>query len=147
MDAPLSVEEIVPARKARLLLVSSHARPPSSQQSFQNPTAYLTDSIVALLSSTTFLPLLSTSMPPNDQRNGYQKVGGSPKLWPSVWPIGWPLALSFLPAARYSSQVSGNLLKPTASNQDLRYEFSAPTMHQGTPNHFFPSLATTVDSL
>src|SRR5580700_524738 len=120
MEAPFNVELVVPARKARLLLESSHASPPSSQQSFQNATAYLTDSSVALLSSTTFLPSFSTSMPPNDHRKGYQNVGGSPKLWPSVWPSGWPLALSFLPASRYSSQVSGNLLKPASANHDLR---------------------------
>src|SRR6516165_8310605 len=119
MDAPFSVEEIVPARKARLLLESSQARPPSSQHSFQNATAYLTDSTVALLSSTTLLPVLSTSIAPNDHRKGYQKVGGSPKLCPSAWPIGCPLALSFFPAARYSSQVSGNSVTPIASNQDL----------------------------
>src|SRR5215472_2415067 len=145
MEAPLSVEEIVPARNARLLLESSQARPPSSQQSFQNATAYLTDSRVCLLFSVTFLPALSTSAPPNGHRNGYQKVGGSPKLWPSVWPIGWPLAFSFLPTARYSSQVSGNLVTPTASNHGLRYEFKAPTMHHGTPSHRLPSLATAVD--
>src|ERR1700722_16107095 len=120
MEAPLRVAEIVPDRNARLLLVSSQARPPSSQASFQKATANLTDSRVALLSRTTVLPSFSTSMPPNDQRNGYQKVGGSPKLWPSVWPSGWPLALSFLPTARYSSQVSGNLLKPASANHDLR---------------------------
>src|ERR1700683_588430 len=119
MEAPFSVEEIVPARKARLLLVSSQAKPPSSQQSFQKATPNLTDSIVALLLSTT-LPPLSTSMPPYAQRSGYQKLGGSPKLWPNACPIGWPLALSFLPRSRYSSQVSGNLLYPTASNHDLR---------------------------
>src|SRR5579862_7876580 len=108
MEAPFSVEEIVPARNARLLLESSQARPPSSQQSFQNAIPNLTDSIVALLLRTTLLPL-STSMPPYDQSSGYQKLGGSPKLWPSACPIGCPLALSFLPRSRYSSQVSGNL--------------------------------------
>src|ERR1700743_147403 len=96
MDAPLSVAEIVPARNARLLLESSQARPPSSKQSFQKPTAYFTDSIVALLSRTTVLPSFSTSMPPNDQRNGYQNVGGSPKLGPRVRPRGGPGALCLL---------------------------------------------------
>src|ERR1700724_1995167 len=120
MEAPLSVAEIVPERNARLLLESSQARPPLSKQSFQKPTAYLTDSSVALLSRTTVLPSFSTSMPPNDQRNGYQNVGGSPKLWPSVWPSGWPLAFSFFPTVLYSSQVSGNLLMPTSANHDLR---------------------------
>jgi len=53
MEAPLSVDEIVPARKARLLLESSQASPPSSQQSFQNAVQYLTDSMVSLLLSAT----------------------------------------------------------------------------------------------
>ena len=35
IDAPLSVPLISPDRNARLLLVSSHARPPSSHASFQ----------------------------------------------------------------------------------------------------------------
>src|SRR6185503_4060526 len=133
MEAPFSVAEMVPARNARLLLESSQARPPSSKQSFQNATANFTDSSVALLSRTTVLPSFSTSMPPNDQRNGYQNVGGSPKLWPSVWPSGRPFALSFLPTVRYSSHVSGNLLKPASANHDLRYEVSAPRTHHGTP--------------
>ena len=47
MEAPFSVDEIVPARKARLLLESSQASPPSSTPSLQNGTAYLTESIVA----------------------------------------------------------------------------------------------------
>ena len=33
----------------------------------------------------------------------------SPKVWPRGWPNGRPCAFSFLPVARYSSQVSGNL--------------------------------------
>src|SRR5581483_271735 len=102
MEAPFSVEEIVPDRKARLLLESSQARPPSSQQSFHNASANFTDSSVDLLSSSAFLPDLSTSAPPNDHRSGYQKVGGSPKLWLSAWPMGRPFALSFLPTAWYS---------------------------------------------
>src|SRR6516162_8755685 len=68
IEAPLLVELIVPERKARLLLESSQARPPSSQQSFQNPTANFTDSIVSLLLSATVLPSGSTSLPPQDQR-------------------------------------------------------------------------------
>src|SRR5215475_14427502 len=100
---------MVPARKARLLPESSQARPPSSQASFQNPTANLTDSIVAWLFSATVLPSASTSLPPHDQRYGYQKLGASPKVCPRVWPTGRPLALSFLPASRSASQVSGNL--------------------------------------
>src|SRR6516225_8722108 len=109
IEAPLLVALIVPARKARLLLESSQANPPSSQASFHKPTANLTDSIVSLLLSTTVLPSASTSLPPHDHRYGYQKLGASPKVWPRVWPSGRPLALSFLPASRSVSQVSGNL--------------------------------------
>ena len=39
----------MPARNARLLLLSSQARPPGSQQSFQNGTANLTDSTQGIL--------------------------------------------------------------------------------------------------
>jgi hypothetical protein len=99
IDAPLLVAEIVPERKARLLLLSSQASPPGSQQSFQNDTANLTDSIVSLLFSATVLPSASTSLPPHDHRKGYQKPGASPKVWPRVCPIGRPLAFSFLPAS------------------------------------------------
>src|ERR1700737_4561713 len=38
--------------------------------------------------------------------------GGSPQVWPRDWPNGRPLALSFLPASRYSSKVCGNLPSP-----------------------------------
>src|SRR6266481_2443175 len=109
IEAPLLVELIVPARKARLLLESSQARPPSSQHSFQKATANLTDSTVSLLSRTTVFLSSAISRPPNDHRNGYQKLGASPNVCPAVWPNGWPAAFSFLPAARYSSQVAGNL--------------------------------------
>src|SRR6516162_11911874 len=113
---------MVPERNARLLLESSQASPPSSCASFQKPTANFTDSTVSLLFSVTVLPSASTSLPPHDQRRGYQKLGASPKVWPSVWPNGRPLALSYLPASRYSSQVCGNLpsLYPISANQDLR---------------------------
>src|SRR6266446_5146568 len=100
---------MVPARWARLLLESAQARPPSSQASFHQPTANLIDSTTSLLLSATVLPSASTSLPPQDQRYGYQKLGASPKVWPSVWPNGRPFAFSFLPASRYSSQVCGNL--------------------------------------
>src|SRR6185436_10584747 len=108
-----------PDRKARLLLLSSQARPPSSWASFQNSTMKRTDSRVSFESSTT-LPLASTSWPPKDHRNGYVKVGASPKVLPSVWPIERLAAFSFLPTAWYSCQVVGKLLAPTSSNHDLR---------------------------
>ena len=66
MLAPLIVAEIVPARYARLLLLSSQASPPSSRQSFQKATVNFTASIVSLLLMTTF-PLWSISAPPKPQ--------------------------------------------------------------------------------
>src|SRR3982751_5817082 len=105
MDAPLLVALIVPDKKARLLPESSQAKPPSSQESFHMPTANFTDSTVSLLFSTTVLPSASTSLPPHDQRYGYQKALASPKACATVWPSGWPFAFSFLPASRHSSQV------------------------------------------
>src|SRR6266536_3028969 len=78
MLAPLSVAAISPAWKARLLFVSSQARPPSSQESFQNDCMNLTESTAPLLLSTTFLPVLSVSAPPKAQSIVYVKVGASP---------------------------------------------------------------------
>src|SRR6185437_12357254 len=111
---------MLPERKARLLLVSSQASPPSSIVSFHSATANLTDSTVSLVLSATVLPSASTSLPPHDHRKGYHQFGASPNVCPAVWPIGRPLAFSFLPAARKASQVSGIPFSPTSSNQDLR---------------------------
>jgi hypothetical protein len=60
---------MLPDRKARLLLVTSQARPPSSQASFQRLTANLTDSIVSRLFKTTVLPSASTSFPSLNCKN------------------------------------------------------------------------------
>src|SRR3954453_8837843 len=98
---------MLPDRKARLLPESSHAKPPSSQESFHMATANLTDSIVSLLPSTTVFPSASTSLPPHDQRYGYQNALASPKACPPDWPRGCPLGFSFLPASGHSSQVGG----------------------------------------
>src|SRR2546425_3241771 len=73
MEAPLMVAEIVPDRKARLLLLSSHASPPSSQASFQKPTANFTDSSMSFELMATVLPSFSTSLPPHDHMKAYQK--------------------------------------------------------------------------
>src|SRR4030095_668864 len=121
------VAEMVPERNARLLLESSHARPPSSQASFQNPPANCTGSSVSFELRATVLPSFSTSLPPNAHMNEYQNTGASPKVWPAVWPIGYPLALSFLPTSRYSCQVFVNSLAPTSSHSDFRYALCAPT--------------------
>src|SRR3979490_149788 len=112
MEAPLLVELTVWDRKARLLLVSSQASPPSSMVSFHRATANLIDSTVSLLFRTTVLPSVSTSLPPHDHRKGYHQLGASPNVCPAVWPIGRPLAFSFLPASRQASPVSGQVLYP-----------------------------------
>src|SRR5215475_14263021 len=141
MLAPLSVAPISPAWKARLLLVSSHASPPSSQQSFQKACRNFTDSSVPFELIATFLPLASTSAPPKSHRNAYEKTGGSPKLWPSAWPTGLPLALSFLPTSRYSSHVFGNSLTPISLNHERRYATALPPQPCGTASHLPPTLA------
>ena len=94
------VAQMVPDRKARLLLESSQASPPSSIVSFHKATANLTDSTVSLLFSATVLPSSAISLPPHDHRYGYHQPGASPKVWPAVWPNGLPLAFIFLPASR-----------------------------------------------
>src|SRR5262252_5891338 len=115
IDAPLLVALMLPARKARLLLVSSQASPPSSQLSLQRPVANLTDSAVSWLFKTTVLPSASTSLPPQDHKYGYHQAGASPNVCPAVWPSGRPLAaFKFLPASRKASQVSGKVLYPTS---------------------------------
>src|SRR6476469_8664476 len=86
IEAPLLVALMLPDRKARLLLESSQASPPSSIVSFQSGTANLTDSIVSLLLRTTVLPSASTSLPPHDHKYGYHHPGASPKVCPAVWP-------------------------------------------------------------
>src|SRR5262249_40874418 len=111
---------MVPDRKARLLLVSSQASPPSSHASFQRPAANLTDSIVSRLLMTTVLPSASTSLPPHDHKLGYHQPGASPNVCPAVWPSGRPLAFNFLPASCNASQFAGKVLCPTSSNHDLR---------------------------
>src|SRR5919108_5769135 len=121
MEAPFSVDEISPAWNARLLLVSSHASPPSSQESFQNACMNFTASIAPFPLSTTFLPVLSTSAPPKSQSRGYANVGGSPKLWPRAWPTGLPLAFSFLPTSRQASSVLGNSVTPISACHDFRH--------------------------
>src|SRR4249919_667139 len=103
---------MVPERNARLLLLSSQASPPSSIVSFHSATANLTDSTVSLLLRTTVLPSASTSLPPHDNRYGYQNALASPKACASVWPSGCPLAFSFLPASRHSSQFAGYFSGP-----------------------------------
>src|SRR6266850_1205041 len=141
MLAPLIVAEIVPARYARLLLLSSQASPPSSRQSFQTATVNFTASSVSLLLMAT-LPFLSISVPPKPQVIEYAQLLGSPRLWPKAWPIGWPFFLSAIPTLRHSSQVSGNLLAPTSLNQSSRYAHVAGTEQSGTAFQLPPTTLT-----
>src|SRR5262245_63655921 len=126
IDAPLLVALMLPAKKARLLLVSSQASPPSSQLSFQRPVANLTDSMVSWLFKTTVLPSASTSLPPQDHKYGYHQAGASPNVCPAVCPSGRPFVFNFLPASRKASQVSGKVLYPPSSNHDLRLAINPP---------------------
>src|SRR5262249_37766787 len=120
MLAPLSVAEISPAWKARLLFVSSQASPPSSQQSFQKACMNFTDSTVPGLFSTTFLPVLSVSAPPQAQSMVYVKVGASPNVWPRVCPYGFPLFLSVVKILRTPSHVLGYSFAPPSLSKDFR---------------------------
>src|SRR5207249_12027896 len=113
MLAPLIVAEMVLARNARLLLLSSQASPPSSRQSFQKATVNFRASIVSLLLMMT-LPLSSISAPPKHHVTAYVYWLGSPRLWPKACPIGWPFVLSSAPTFRSSSQVSGNFAAPAS---------------------------------
>src|SRR5262249_53464210 len=140
------VAPISPAWKARLLLVSSQASPPSSQASFQKACRNFTDSTAPLELSTTFLPDLSTSAPPKSHRNGYANVGGSPKLWPRAWPTGLPLALSFLPTSRYSSHVFGNSLAPISLKSERRYATALAPTPWGTDSHLPPTFADALNT-
>src|SRR6516162_4429219 len=135
---------MLPDRKARLLLVSSQASPPSSQLSFQRPIANLTDSTVSGLFRTTVLPSASTSIPPQDHKYGYHQAGASPNVCPAVWPSGRSLVFNFLPASRKASQVSGKVLYPTSSNHDLRWAINPPRTIHGTPIHLSPTVATSL---
>src|SRR5882672_4700527 len=120
MLPPLSVAATSPEWKARLLVVSSQASPPSSQASFQKAVIHLTASIVFFEFSTTFLPVLSVSAPPNVHVSGYDQPGASLTVWPSVWPKGLPFFLRVAPSFRYSSRVLGGAVAPASANQDLR---------------------------
>src|SRR4030095_1593843 len=114
MLGALPVSEISCERKARLLLLSSQASPPSSKHSFHSTLFHFTASTVALRLSTTVRPSLSTSIPPHLHTRGQHQLFGSLMLWPKAWPNGLPLAFIVLPAARNSSQVCGERGAPGA---------------------------------
>src|SRR3954451_11414375 len=68
IEAPLSVAQIVCDKNARLLLVSSQARPPSSWASFQKAVINLTESTNSFLLILTVFPSFSISEPPHDHK-------------------------------------------------------------------------------
>src|SRR5262245_56029227 len=141
MLVPWIVAEMVPARNARLLLLSSQANPPSSRQSFQDATVNFTASIVSLLLMTT-LPAWSISAPPKPQVREYAQLLGSPRLWPNACPYGRPFFFSATPSFRHSSQVSGNLPAPSSLSQSSRYAHVAGTEQSGTAFHRPPTTLT-----
>src|ERR1700704_2663090 len=100
MDGALPVSEISEERNARLLLLSSHASPPSSKTSFQRTLVHFTASTVFFVLSTTVLPSFSTSMPPHIHVIGYAQQLGSLMLWPNAWPKGLPFAFMARPTLR-----------------------------------------------
>src|ERR1700730_11768556 len=143
MDAPFKVAQISPPRNARLLFVSSQARPPSSQESFQKACMNLTASMEPLLSIAVFA-FLSVSAPPKFHKSGYAQAGASPKVWPRVCPYGCPFFLSFAETCRRSSYVLGKVVAPISSNHDFRYAMSPGTMLWGRAMNLPPTL--TYDS-
>src|SRR5262245_11137489 len=139
MLAPLIVAEIVPARKARLLLESSQARPPSSRQSFQNATVNFNASTISFELMTTRW-FLSTSAAPKHHVTPYAQLLGSPRLWPNACPMGRPCFLSCVPTRRSSSQVSGHLVRPASLNQSSRQFQVVATVQSGTAFHLPPTM-------
>src|SRR5688572_28729999 len=119
MLGALPLSEISCDRKARLLLPSSQARPPSSKHSFQRVVLNFTTSSAALLSSAAVRPSLATSMPPHIHSIGYAHALGSLMEWPRAWPNGLPLAFIARPTRRNSSHVFG-YDKPSSRSQSSR---------------------------
>jgi hypothetical protein len=70
MLGALPVREISLERKARLLLLSSQARPPSSKHSFHKTLFHFTASIAGFRFRMTVRPSFSTSIPPHIQIKG-----------------------------------------------------------------------------
>src|SRR5688500_3540157 len=119
MLGALPLSEISCDRKARLLLPSSHASPPSSKHSFHKFVLNFTTSTVCLLSSAAVRPSLATSMPPHIHTIGYAHALGSLMEWPSACPKGLPLAFIARPTRRKSSHVFG-YSKPASRSQSSR---------------------------
>src|SRR5688572_12065963 len=119
MLGALPLSEISCDRKARLLLPSSQARPPSSKHSFQRAVLNFTTSSVALLSSAAVRPSLATSMPPHIHSIGYAHALGSLMEWPSAWPNGFPLLFIARPTPRHSPHVLA-YSKPASRSQPSR---------------------------
>src|SRR5262249_27057695 len=120
MLPPFRVAAISPAWKARLLVVSSQASPPSSHASFQKAVIHFTASTVFFELSTTFRPVVSVSAPPNVHVSGYDQPGASLTVWPRVWRKARPFFLRAAPSFRYPSSVRGGGVAPASANHDFR---------------------------
>ena len=117
------------------------ARPRPSSPSTA-ATANLTDSTVSLLFSTTVLPSASTSLPPHDHRIRIPPARRVAEGVPGgLADTAGPSAFSFLPAARNSSQVVGELVvsRPRRTTTCDRRSSPPPT-HHGTPIHLLPTV-------
>src|SRR6185503_17263903 len=131
MLGALPVSEISWERKARLLLLSSHASPPSSKHSFHTVVVNFTASTVCLLSRATVRPSFCTSMPPHIHTMGYAHAFGSLIEWPRAWPKGRPFAFMARPTRRKSSHVFG-YSRPASFSQSSRYVTAHEMMNCGT---------------
>src|SRR2546425_12184786 len=113
MDAPLRVAQICLAAYARLLLESSQERHWGSLALLNRSLNATSRSFVAALLMASFFPVSSVSAPPNDHRNGFKNVGGSPKEWPVACPRkSFVFAFTSAPTFARSDQVVGNLSAP-----------------------------------
>src|SRR5258708_15893485 len=119
MLIPLLVSDTSPARKARLLLGSSHEPTPGTITAYSS-LAYSSEVQVSCRLTAMVLVSASTSLPPKAHRHQCVQLLPSPTAWPSAKPDGWPFALSALASWSRPSAVSGNLSKPASFIQLMR---------------------------
>src|SRR6185295_2059393 len=112
MDTPFAVRLISPARKALLLLGSSHDNVPGANVAY-NFFAYSSATSVSLELIATRL-FSSTSLAPCDQSNQWHQMLASPVAWPSAIPGGVPFALSAWHNLRKPSVSRGMPSNPAA---------------------------------
>src|SRR5215831_131059 len=118
MLTALCTQAHLPDRKARLLLASSQESTSSVIMSRYMALANSMASLVRGLLMVT-LPLSSTVDVPKDHRRAYRVMLES-SVCANANPEGYPFGLSFLPARRTSSQLSGRS-SPTSWNRSSRY--------------------------